>query len=132
MPSNLNLLMIDGLTSEKIERLSELSITDAKILSCQNPFIIWVRLPYDFGLIIDWISQAQLYICLREDGLRKARAQQIGDIHKFVSVLSSDDGASKLCTELSLELAYVAPLLASLKSDPSFVRLSEVRAAMVA
>ena len=38
MPSNLNLLMIDGLANEKIDRLSELGVSDAQILSCQNPF----------------------------------------------------------------------------------------------
>ena len=68
LPSNLNLLMIDGLAKENVDRLSELDITDAQVLSCQNPFTLWVRLPYEFWLIVDWISQAQLYVCLREEG----------------------------------------------------------------
>lgn len=53
MPTNLNLLMIDGLANEKIDRLAELEISDAQVLSCQNPFLLWVRLPYDLGLIVD-------------------------------------------------------------------------------
>jgi hypothetical protein len=131
MPSNLNLLMIDGLANEKIDRLSELSISDAQVLSCQNPLILWVRLPYDLALIVDWIAQAQLYVCLREEGFRKARAQQIGDIHKFVSVLSNSAAATVLCEELGLKPAYVAPLLASFSESPYFVRLREVKEAML-
>jgi hypothetical protein len=131
MPSNLNLLMIDGLANEKIDRLAELGISDAQVLSCQNPLILWVRLPYDLALIVDWIAQAQLYVCLREEGFRKARAQQIGDIHKFVSVLSNPAAASDLCGELGLKPSYVAPLLASFNESPYFVRLREVKEAML-
>jgi len=131
MPSNLNLLMIDGLANDKIDRLSELGISDAQILSCQNPFTLWVRTPYDLGLLVDWISQAQLYVCLREDGLRKARALEIGDIHKFVEALSDGTAAADLCTELGLKPSYVGPLLTSFNEDPSFVRLREVKRAMV-
>jgi hypothetical protein len=131
MPSNLNLLMIDGLANEKIDRLSELGISDAQVLSCQNPLILWVRLPYDLALIVDWIAQAQLYVCLREEGFQKARAQQIGDIHKFVLVLSNSAAASDLCGELGLKPSYVAPLLASFNDSPYFVRLREVKEAML-
>lgn len=131
MPTNLNLLMIDGLANDKIDRLAELEISDAQVLSCQNPFLLWVRLPYDLGLIADWIAQAQLYVCLREDGFRKARSFQIGDIHKFVSVLSDPKAAPDLCAELGLKPSYVAPLLASLDRNPCFVRLREVVQAMV-
>jgi hypothetical protein len=131
MPSNLNLLMIDGLANDKIDRLSELGISDAQILACQNPFNVWVRTPYDLGLIVDWISQAQLYVCLREEGLRKARAQMIDDIHKFVEVLSDRNGCADLCTDLGLRPSYVAPLLASLNRNPNFVRLQEVKRSMI-
>jgi hypothetical protein len=131
MPSNLNLLMIDGLANEKIDRLLELGISDAQVLSCQNPLILWVRLPYDLALIVDWIAQAQLYVCLREEGFRKARTQQIGDIHRFVSVLSNSAAASDLCGELGLKPTYVAPLLASFNESPYFVRLREVKEAML-
>lgn len=131
MPTNLNLLMIDGLANEKIDRLAELEISDAQVLSCQNPFMLWIRLPYDLGLIVDWIAQAQLYVCLREEGFRKARALQIGDIHKFVSVLADSNAAPDLCGELGLKSSYVAPLLASLNGNPCFVRLREVVQAML-
>jgi hypothetical protein len=131
MPTNLNLLMIDGLANEKIDRLAELGISDAQVLSCQNPLNLWVRLPYDLGLIVDWIAQAQLYVCLREDAFHKARSLQMGDIHTFVSVLSDSTAAGDLCDELSLKTSYVVPLLASLNASPCFVRLREVKQAML-
>jgi hypothetical protein len=130
-PSNLNLLMIDGLQNAKIDRLSELDINDAQVLACQNPFTLWVRLPYDLGLIVDWISQAQLYVCVRDDGLQKARNQEITDIHKFVSLLKDGNASAALCKAIGLEPSFVPPLLASLEHDPSFVRLREVKVAMV-
>ena len=132
LPSNLNLLMIDGLANEKIDRLGELGITDAQVLSCQNPFSLWARLPYDLPLIVDWIAQAQLYLCVREDGMRIARTLQIGDIHKFVAVLSDDKAAPDLCQALALKPSFVAPLLASLNQNPAYARLKEVKAAMLA
>jgi hypothetical protein len=51
--------MLDDLTKEKVDRLNELGIDSAQVLACQNPFIIWPKLPYDLGLIVDWIAAAQ-------------------------------------------------------------------------
>jgi hypothetical protein len=131
MPTNLNLLMIDGLANEKIDRLGELEISDAQALACANPFLLWVRVPYELGLIVDWIAQAQLYVCLREEGFRKARSLEIGDINKYVSVLSDPKAGPDLCGELGLKTSYIAPLLASLNDNPCFVRLREVLRAML-
>ena len=131
-PTNLNLLMIDGLANEKIDRLAELGISDAQVLSHQNPFTLWARLPFDLPLIVDWIAQAQLYVCVREEGLRKARALEVGDIHKFVAVLLDANAGPELCAALDLRPSFVAPLLASLNENPAYVRLKEVRTAMLA
>ena len=131
LPSNLNLLMIDGLANEKIDRLGELGITDAQVLSCQNPFTLWARLPYDLPLIVDWIAQAQLYVCLRDEGMRAARVLEIGDIHKFTAVLADERAMPDLCAALGLKPSFVAPLLASLNENPAYVRLREVKLAML-
>ena len=40
LPSNSSLLMIQGLDRDKIDRLSELYVTNAEVLACQNPFIL--------------------------------------------------------------------------------------------
>lgn len=81
---------------------------------------------------IDRLSELGIsYVCLREEGFQKARAQQIGDIHKFVLVLSNSAAASDLCGELGLKPSYVAPLLASFNDSPYFVRLREVKEAML-
>jgi hypothetical protein len=132
LPTNLNLLMIDGLANEKIDRLNELGITDAQVLSCQNPFTLWTRLPYDLPLIVDWIAQAQLYVCVRDDGMRIARSLEVGDIHRFVAVLADDRSAVDLCSAFGIKPSFVAPLLQSLDENPAYARLKEVRAAMLA
>jgi len=131
LPTNLNLLMIDGLANEKIDRLGELGISDAQVLSCQNPFMLWARLPYDLSLIVDWIGQAQLYVCVREEGLRIARTLGIGDIQKFAAVLGDEKASSDLCDAMHFKPNFVAPLLASLADSPDYVCLKEVKAAML-
>jgi hypothetical protein len=65
--------MIEGMSRDKIDRLSELGIDSAQYLACQNPFVLWPRLPYDLLLLIDWIGQAQLYRWAKEVRLRKMR-----------------------------------------------------------
>jgi hypothetical protein len=131
LPTNLNLLMIDGLGGAAIDRMAELNVTDAQVLSCQNPFVLWPRLPCEFGLIVDWIAQAQLYVILREEAFKKARMLEINDIHKFVAVLRDKDSVADICAELGLKPSFVPPLLASLEENPSFFRLREVKLAML-
>ena len=71
-PTALPLLMIDDLTKDKIDRLNELGIDSAQVLACQNPFLIWPRVPYDLGLVVDWIASAQLYVTRQGDGAEEA------------------------------------------------------------
>ena len=130
LPTNLNLLMIDGIGRDKIDRLEELGVGDAKSLSCQNPFSIWARLPYEFELIVDWISQAQLYGILREDGFKQARTLQVTDIHRFVATLSDPKAAADFCGAQGMRPALAATTLMSLAEDPAYYRLREVRDAM--
>ena len=130
LPTNLNLLMIDGIGRDKIDRLEELGVADAKSLSCQNPFTIWARLPYEFDLIVDWISQAQLYGILREDGFKQARTLQVTDIHRFVATLSDPKAAADFCVAQGMRPALGATTLVSLAEDPAYYRLREVRDAM--
>jgi hypothetical protein len=73
MPSALPLLMIDDLTREKVDRLNEIGIDNAQVLAHQNPFLMLPRLPYELSLIVDWISQAQLYALVRDERLKALR-----------------------------------------------------------
>jgi hypothetical protein len=129
LPTSLNLLMIEGMSRDKIDRLNELGIDNAQILACQNPFMLWPRLPYDLGLIVDWISQAQLYRFAKETGTKALRQKGISNIFDLFMGLSDPDGdAAKETGELlGLTPSSIASRVASIGQDPCFRRLKEVR-----
>ncbi|MDE1150419.1 MAG: hypothetical protein PW843_28050 [Azospirillaceae bacterium] len=126
-PPAMPLLMLNDLSRDKIDRLQELGIDSAQVLACQNPFIIWPRLPYDLGLIVDWIAAAQLYALLGAAGLEKARARYVTDIFDLHLRLGKPAAATALCQTLDLTSAEAEGLVAQLEADQSFTRLREVR-----
>lgn len=130
LPSNSSLLMIKGLDRDKIDRLSELYVTNAEVLACQNPFILWLRLPYELLLIINWISQAQLYRLLREEHFVKLRQVGICGSLDFVCVASSPNALQTLAQFVALPVEFVDALIKSLQKDPIFIRLAEVQEAL--
>jgi hypothetical protein len=129
-PTSLALLQIDDLTREKIDRLSELGIDSAHALSRQNPFVIWTRLPYDVGLIIDWIAQAQLYVLVRDEAMARLRSLLVTDIFDFRTRLNGESAASVLAV-LGLTAADASPLREQIDNDEAFKRLLEVRQALL-
>jgi hypothetical protein len=130
LPSNSSLLMIQGLDRDKIDRLSELYVTNSEVLACQNPFILWLRLPYELLLIMNWISQAQLYRLMREDHFVKLRQAGICGSLDFVSVASSPGAVQALAAVIALPIELVQALIGSLQEDPIYARLAEVEAAL--
>ncbi len=129
-PLSLPLWMIDDLTREKIDRLNELGIDSAQMLARQNPFILLPRLPYDLGLLVDWIGQAQLYELVKDENLRKLRASCVRDIFDFHVRLADDKAQGEVCKTLDLPTAAGHALLKQLNEDPSFLRLQQVRHAI--
>jgi hypothetical protein len=129
-PTSLPLLMIDDLTREKIDRLNELEIDSAQVLSQQNPFRLLPRLPYDLSLIMDWIAQAQLYVLVREDDLKSLRRIYIRDIFEFYIRLQDGQARAEVCKVLDYPLSAANALLRQLDEDASFLRLREVKEAM--
>jgi hypothetical protein len=130
LPTNLNLLMIEGMSRDKIDRLAELGIDSAQYLACQNPLILWPRLPYDLYLLVDWIGQAQLYRLAKEVRLRKMREIGVNNIFDLHTALSDKDAAASVCRDLDIDPASVAAQLSNLDQDPPFRRLREVRNAL--
>jgi hypothetical protein len=130
LPSNLSLFMIEGMSRDKIDRLSELGIDSAQYLACQNPFVLWPRLPYDLLLLIDWIGQAQLYRWAKEVRLRKMREIGVNNIFDLHTALSDKDASGSVCRALDIDPASVATHISNLNQDPSFRRLREVRDAL--
>jgi hypothetical protein len=129
-PTSLPLLMIDDLTREKIDRLNELGIDSAQMLAKQNPFLLMPRLPFDLGLLVDWIAQAQLYVLVKEAGLAKLRATYIRDIFDLHLRLKDDGSRAPVCTTLGIDDAVGKVLVEQLEGDAAFARLKETRDAL--
>ena len=130
-PTALPLIMIDDLTRDKVDRLSELGIDSAQVLACQNPFVIWLKLPYDLGLIVDWIASAQLYTLVKENTLQKLRNIGVLTIFDLRCRLDNTDAAKQVCKEIGVASTASSALIVQLDCAPCFVRLRQVRDAMV-
>ena len=126
----LPLLMLDDLTKEKIDRLGELGIDSAQVLACQNPFLIWPRLPYDLGLIVDWIAEAQLYALVKEKGLSELRKKYVTDIFDLHGRLADKESCAEVTGVLELDPKSAPALVKQIEDDQSFTRLKEVRDAL--
>jgi len=129
-PAALPLLMLDDLTKEKIDRLGELGIDSAQVLACQNPFLIWPRLPYDLGLIVDWIAEAQLYALVKEKGLSELRKKYVTDIFDLHGRLADKESCAEVAGVLELDPKSAPALVKQIEDDQSFTRLKEVRDAL--
>lgn len=129
-PASLPLLMIDDLSRDKIDRLTELGIDSAQVLARQNPFLLWPRLPYELTLIVDWIGQAQLYALVRYDSLAAVRARYVRDNFDLEDRLGDPATRPAICQALGIEAGEAEAMLHHLASDPSHIRLKQVRAAL--
>ena len=130
-PTSLPLLMIDDLSRDKIDRLNELGIDSAQVLARQNPFLLWPRLPFDLGLVVDWIGQAHLYALVRDEKLARLRNVFIRDSFDLYVRLGDDACRTAVCKVLGISDQDAKFLMRQLEEDPSFVRLKEVRAALM-
>jgi hypothetical protein len=130
LPTSLSLLMIEGLSREKIDRLSELGIDNAQVLACQNPFTIWPRLPYSISLIVDWIAQAQLYRFTKEAGTKALRQKGIRTASDLRTALEDEKAAEEIATVAGLLPSAIDTYRKILDSDPTFRNLQEVRATL--
>jgi hypothetical protein len=132
LPPNMSLLMIEGLTRDKIDHLNEVGIDNAQVLAEQNPFMIWPRLPYSLTLIIDWIAQAQLYLFAQEKGTQALRQRGISTIYDLFIALEDKTAAPEIATSAGLLPSAIDAYIAALRVNPSFARLKEVREKLAA
>ena len=87
-------------------------------------------MPYDLGLILDWIAQAQLYALVRDDVLQKLRAIYIRNVFDLGIRLKEDQARQQLRDALGLADAAAKAVLQQLECDTSYLRLREVKEAM--
>jgi hypothetical protein len=130
MPTSMSLLMIEGMSREKIDRLNEIGIENALVLSCQNPFMLWTRLPFDASLIVEWIAQAQLYRWVKEEGMAGLRKAHINNVFELYEHLRDPAARGIVCAVSGMDPKAGNAFLTALTNDPMFDRLLEVRSAM--
>jgi hypothetical protein len=130
-PRSMPLLMLDDMSREKIDRLSELGVDSAHTLARANPLGTWPRLPYDLELIIEWVAQAQLYAIVRDEGIGKLRAKCVANIFHLQPRLSCDEARAEICAALEISNAAGLALLEQLSRDQSYVQLCELRDALI-
>jgi hypothetical protein len=127
IPTNVSLLMIQGMSREKADRLLELGIENAQVLANVNPFLLWARTPFDLLLIISWIGQAQLYIRVKEVGIKALRDLCINEISDLQVALKDKDAATSVAEALKIKESLLPALDRSIEADPSVSRFAELR-----
>jgi len=130
MPTALPLLSIDDLSREKIDRLNEIGIDNAQVLAHQNPFLMLPRLPYELGLIADWIAQAQLYALVRDERLKALRGVFVRNIIDLYIRLKNDAGNKPVCDAMGMDVGAAPALIQQLEADPYFMQLKELNDAL--
>jgi hypothetical protein len=130
MPRALPLLAIDDLSREKIDRLNEIGIDNAQVLAHQNPFLMLPRLPYELSLILDWISQAQLYVLVRDQRLKALRDVYVRNVIDLYIRLKNEAGNKPVCDALGMDVAAAPALIQQLEADPYFMQLKELSDAL--
>jgi hypothetical protein len=126
MPSALPLLMIDDLTREKVDRLNEIGIDNAQVLAHQNPFLMLPRLPYELSLIVDWISQAQLYALVRDERLKALRGVYVRNIIDLYVRLKNETANQPVCEALGMDASAAPALIQQLEADAYFMQLKQL------
>jgi hypothetical protein len=73
--------MIDGISDDEVEILTELGISDVQHVAASDPAVLSVRSLYPFERVVDWINQAMLIRRFRENvgELRKLNMRVVTD-----------------------------------------------------
>jgi hypothetical protein len=88
------------------------------------------RLPYELGLLVDWIAQAQLYALVKDVVLKDLRAACIRNIVDLYLRLLNDASRAETCRLLGRPESDAVALIAQLEMDTAFLRLRELVIAM--
>jgi len=149
LPQDMNLLMIQGLNGDHVDRLEELGIVNCQDLSERNAIVLWLRTPYTLELICDWLAQAHLCTLYEDERLLLLRQVGIRDICGYIKALDDDRSVASLVAVLNTPRAVPADpkkappprpditdaLLrthkAELEQKPAYLQLVELHAAMV-
>jgi hypothetical protein len=130
VPGNLSLLLIEGLTQDKRNRLEELDLDNCQALATHNPFILWARTSYQLLHVVDWIGQAQLCLLVKEVGIKELRLIGIRNIFGLECALAGQSKA-QVAEKLGVQPEVCTDMLTYLRACPAFNRLKDVYVRLV-
>jgi hypothetical protein len=130
IPMNLSLLLIEGLTDAKRDRLQELDLDSCQVLAERNPFLIYARTSYQLMHVVDWMAQAQLIGLSKDDGIKKLRAIGVRDIFALEIGLAGGSKAH-IAKVMGIPEATADDVLKYIRLCPAFARLKEVACSLV-
>jgi hypothetical protein len=115
----LPLEVIQGMQLFHRTRLYEAGIDDAQNLANTNLLELLIRTPFNPRLLIDWISQAKLYLLFREKIfiLRDVKIRTIYDFQKVMSDSEARESLIAMLDAISTKGANKKEALNSLTSD---------------
>jgi hypothetical protein len=131
LPTNMSLLMLQGMVPDKVDRLNELNIENVQKLSSENPIVLWARTSYTLDLILDFIGQAQLALLYEGKSLALLRGNGIRDIWGYALILEAPEGPAQIERLLDVPQLVANSHLERMHSCPTLARLSQLRASLL-
>jgi hypothetical protein len=122
----LPLTMIEGISTFDRIRLSEVGVEDAQNLAEANLIDLLLKTPFAPGMLIDWISQAKLYVYFKDNVLvlRRAGIRNAFDYHRAGSIA---DRLNQLAQETGLSELTLRLVHQHIDSDQGVHKLLEFR-----
>jgi hypothetical protein len=117
--------MIEGVTLFSRVRLSEVGIDNAQNLAEANFLELILRTPFNPLLMLDWISQAKLYLVVKDgmEGLRKACIRNSFDL----LAAQENDCLDKVAELSGIEAGQLSIICKILSEDPKTESLKTMR-----
>ncbi|MGH6872676.1 MAG: hypothetical protein ACREHE_14335 [Rhizomicrobium sp.] len=131
LPQDMNLLMIQGLVGDKIDRINELGIDNLQDLGQRNALVVWLRTPFTLDLIVSWIAQAMLCSLYNDEQVEKLRVAGVRDIFCYFTAIGDPAKQQVIVDTIgTTKLEIVQTHVLSIAADPAFKHLKELRDAL--
>lgn len=119
---DLPLQMIEGINMFHKVRLSEVGIDNAQNLAEANVIELLLKTPFNPNQLIDWITQAKLYIYFKED-IEKLRRIGIRTIFDLRALCDNKEQLTQLAEELQISKLSLEMICGRLRADKGVARL---------
>lgn len=119
---SLPLSMIEGVNTYDRARLIDLGIVDAQNLANANFIQLVVRTAFNPAQIIDWIGQAQLYVCFKDD-IAALRKHQIRTVFDMLPVCEDPELLEQISGSTKIDATGLRLFCRRLSDEPGVAQL---------